>query len=127
MFCLARQIRQAADFGMNTGGRSAGVTPPALPAVDDTSSPPLRAASKPPWASAQTLRHINPIWFADVAEEHGPDRLMTNLDHVAYVGNDMMAIPKAIREILRRSVDRASIRSVVFHNVNSFYNLALDP
>jgi hypothetical protein len=37
MFCLARQIRQAADFGMNTGGRLAGVTPPALPAVDDTS------------------------------------------------------------------------------------------
>jgi len=37
MFCLARQIRQAADFAMNTGGRLAGVTPPALPAVDDTS------------------------------------------------------------------------------------------
>jgi uncharacterized protein len=37
MFCLARQIRQAADFGMNTGARLAGVTPPALPAVDDTS------------------------------------------------------------------------------------------
>ena len=37
MFCLARQIRQAADFGMNTGARLAGITPPALPAVDDTS------------------------------------------------------------------------------------------
>lgn len=37
MFCLARQIRFAADFGMNTGGRLAGVTPPAMPAVDDTS------------------------------------------------------------------------------------------
>ena len=37
MFCLARQIRQSADFGMNTGGRLAGVTPPALPTVDDTS------------------------------------------------------------------------------------------
>ena len=37
MFCLARQIRQASDFAMNTGGRLAGVTPPALPAVDDTS------------------------------------------------------------------------------------------
>jgi hypothetical protein len=37
MFCLARQIRQSADFGMNTGGRLAGVTPPAMPAVDDTS------------------------------------------------------------------------------------------
>src|SRR6185437_4167413 len=37
MFSLARQIRQSADFAMNTGGRLAGVTPPALPAVDDTS------------------------------------------------------------------------------------------
>src|SRR6185295_1930262 len=37
MFSLARQIRQSADFGMNTGGRLAGVTPPATPAVDDTS------------------------------------------------------------------------------------------
>jgi hypothetical protein len=37
MFCLARQIRQSADFGMNTGARLADVTPPALPAVDDAS------------------------------------------------------------------------------------------
>jgi hypothetical protein len=37
MFCLARQIRQSADFGMNTGARLAGVSPPALPAVDDAS------------------------------------------------------------------------------------------
>jgi uncharacterized protein len=37
MFCLARQIRQSADFAMNTGGRLASVTPPALPTVDDTS------------------------------------------------------------------------------------------
>jgi len=37
MFCLARQIRQSAEFGMNTGGRLAGVAPPSMPAVDDTS------------------------------------------------------------------------------------------
>ena len=37
MFCLARQIRQSADFGMNTCGRLAGIAPPSLPAVDDTS------------------------------------------------------------------------------------------
>jgi uncharacterized protein len=37
MFCLARQIRQSADFAMNTGGRLAGVTAPSMPAVDDTS------------------------------------------------------------------------------------------
>jgi hypothetical protein len=37
MFCLARQIRQSADFAMNTGGRLAGVAPPTMAAVDDTS------------------------------------------------------------------------------------------
>src|SRR6202035_254931 len=37
MFCLARQIRQSADVAMNTGGRLAGVTPPTMAAVDDTS------------------------------------------------------------------------------------------
>src|SRR5262245_5720994 len=36
MFCLARQIRQSADFAMNTGGRLAGVTPPTMAAVMQT-------------------------------------------------------------------------------------------
>jgi hypothetical protein len=37
MFCLARQIRQSADFAMNTGGRLAGVAPPPPPAGDEKS------------------------------------------------------------------------------------------
>jgi uncharacterized protein len=37
MFCLARQIRQAADFGCNTAGRLAGVAAPDLGGTDDTS------------------------------------------------------------------------------------------
>jgi hypothetical protein len=37
MFCLAREIRQAADFGRMTPGRLAGVTGPEFAAVDDTS------------------------------------------------------------------------------------------
>ena len=37
MFCLARQIRQAADFGRNTPGRLAGVAGPEFAAVDDAS------------------------------------------------------------------------------------------
>ena len=37
MFCLARQIRQSADFGRNTPGRLAGVAGPDFAAVDDTS------------------------------------------------------------------------------------------
>jgi hypothetical protein len=37
MFCLARQIRQATDFGRNTPGRLAGNVPTDFAAVDDTS------------------------------------------------------------------------------------------
>jgi hypothetical protein len=37
MFCLARQFRQAADFGRMTPGRLAGVAGPEFAAVDDTS------------------------------------------------------------------------------------------
>ena len=37
MFPLARQIRQATDFGRNTPGRLAGATQPEFAAVDDTS------------------------------------------------------------------------------------------
>ena len=37
MFCLARQIRGAADFGRFTPGRLAGVPGPDFAAVDDTS------------------------------------------------------------------------------------------
>src|ERR1700722_5658786 len=37
MFCLARQIRQASDFGRQTPGRLAGVAGPDFAAVDDTS------------------------------------------------------------------------------------------
>jgi len=48
MFCLARQIRQSADFAMNTGGRLAGVTPPPCRRWTTPASPPPRAASKPP-------------------------------------------------------------------------------
>ena len=36
MFCLARQIRQAADFGRLTPGNLAGVPGPEFAAVDDT-------------------------------------------------------------------------------------------
>ena len=48
MFCLARQIRQSADFAMNTGGRLAGVIPPLCLPWTTPALPPPRAASKPP-------------------------------------------------------------------------------
>lgn len=50
---------------------------------------------------------------------------MINSDHIAYVGNDMMAIPKAIREMLRRGISREAIAKAVFGNANSFYRLQL--
>ena len=46
MFCLARQIRQSADFAMNTGGRLAGVTPPPCRRLTTPASPPPKAALK---------------------------------------------------------------------------------
>ena len=74
----------------------------------------------------QTLRHTNPLYFADVVEQHGPERLMINSDHIAYVSNDLMAIPKAIREMMRRGIDREDIKKAVFDNANTFYELRLD-
>ena len=62
----------------------------------------------------QTLRHTNPNFFADVVDRYGPDRLMVNSDHIAYVGNDLLAIPKTIREMRRRSVEDEAIRKAVF-------------
>ena len=73
----------------------------------------------------QTMRHTNPQYFADVVERHGPDRLMVNSDHVAYVGNDLLAIPKTIRELRRRGVDDSKIQKAVFSNANQFYGLNL--
>jgi predicted metal-dependent TIM-barrel fold hydrolase len=74
----------------------------------------------------QTMRHTNPQYFADVVERHGPDRLMVNSDHVAYVGNDLLAIPKTIRELRRRGVKDLNIRKAVFSNANQFYGLNLE-
>ena len=74
----------------------------------------------------QTMRHTNPQYFADVVERHGPDRLMVNSDHVAYVSNDLLAIPKTIRELRRRGVKDLNIRKAVFSNANEFYGLNLE-
>ena len=74
----------------------------------------------------QTMRHTNPQYFADVVERHGPDRLMVNSDHVAYVGNDLLAIPKTIRELRRRGVKDLNICKAVFSNANEFYGLNLE-
>ena len=74
----------------------------------------------------QTLRHTNPEFFADTVERYGPERLMVNSDHVAYVGTDLLAIPKTIRDLRRRGVDVADIGKAVFDNANEFYELNLE-
>jgi len=75
------------------------------------------------------LRHTNPRFFADVVEHHGPERLMINSDHIGYFSADLLAIPKATRELRRRGVGEADIRKAVFDNANEFYrlNLATQP
>ena len=74
----------------------------------------------------QTLRHTGPAFFADMVERHGADRIMVNSDHIAYVSNDLLAIPKAIREMRRRGIPSADIRKAVFDNANTFYELGLE-
>ena len=73
----------------------------------------------------QSMRHTNPKFFSEVIEQYGPDRIMINSDYIAYISDDLMAIPKAIREMLRRGVDEASVRRAVFGNANDFYRLGL--
>jgi hypothetical protein len=60
MYCLARQFRQATDFGRQTVGRLAGVADPAFEAVDDTS---FAAARKRVEAS---LAFVNSITRAQI-------------------------------------------------------------
>jgi hypothetical protein len=55
MFCLARQIRQATDFGRNTPGRLAGIVPTDFAAVDDTSFAEAKARVEKSLAFVNTL------------------------------------------------------------------------
>jgi hypothetical protein len=85
MFCLARQIRQAADFGMNTPGRLAGATPPALPAVDDTS---FAAAKQRVEAALAFVKSITPAQLAGAEDKTiawtagGNERKMKGADYL---------------------------------------------
>ena len=55
MFCLARQIRQSADYGRNMPGRLAGVAGPEFAAVDDTSFAQARKRVEDSVAFVKTL------------------------------------------------------------------------
>jgi hypothetical protein len=69
MFCLARQIRQAADFGRYTPGRLAGVAGPDFAAVDDTS---FAAAKK---RVADSLAFVKTLTRAQI--EGNEDKIVT--------------------------------------------------
>ena len=79
MFCLARQIRQSADFAMNTGGRLAGVTPPAMPAVDDTSfaAAKSRVETALGFVKSLTRAQVDGAWTGDAN-----DRKMKGNDYL---------------------------------------------
>lgn len=55
MFTLARQIRQATDFGRNTPGRLAGVMPEGFAATDDTSFAMAKERAEKSLAFVKTL------------------------------------------------------------------------
>jgi uncharacterized protein len=69
MFCLARQFRQAADFGRMTPGRLAGVAGPEFAAVDDTS---FAAAKK---RVEDSLAFVNTLTRAQI--EGSEDKIIT--------------------------------------------------
>ena len=73
-----------------------------------------------------TQRHTDAKFFTDIVERHGAKRLMINSDHVAYIGTDLLAIPKTIREMRRRGIDEPTIRRTVFDNANEFFGLGLE-
>src|SRR5262245_66130207 len=88
MFCLARQIRQAADFAMNTGGRLAGVTPPAMPAVDDTSFAAAKSRVETALGCVKSLTRAQ----VDGAEDNvigwtagGKDRRLKGIDYLHHI------------------------------------------
>jgi len=72
------------------------------------------------------FRVTNPQFFADVVERYGPERIIVNTDHAALLSCDIMAIPKAIREMRRRGIEEAAIQRAVFDNANECFSMGLE-
>jgi uncharacterized protein len=85
MWCLAREIRAATDYGMNTGGRLAGVIPPALPAVDDES---FSDAKRRVEAGLAFLKSLKPAQFEGAEDKlivwsgGGGERKMKGIEYL---------------------------------------------
>ncbi|MFQ5839147.1 MAG: TatD family hydrolase [Candidatus Methylomirabilales bacterium] len=74
-----------------------------------------------------SLRPTGPGEAAALVERYGPDRIMLNSDHLAYMSVDPFAIPRAAREMVRRGLGETAIRRVLFENACDFYGLDLTP
>jgi predicted metal-dependent TIM-barrel fold hydrolase len=80
------------------------------------------------WAGISTgslQRPIVPAAVADMVLRYGPERILLNSDHVGYRGFDLLAVPKALRQLRRRGLPEAELRRVAFDNANRALRLGL--
>jgi hypothetical protein len=77
MFCFARQIRQATEFGRNAPGRLAGIVPTDFAAVDDTSFADAKARVERSIAFVKTLTpaQIDGTEDKEIAWQAGPRQM----------------------------------------------------
>jgi len=85
MFCLARQFRQATDFGRNTPGRLAGVAGPEFAAVDDTSFAAARKRVEDSLAFVNTLTRAQIDGTEEKVITFGPPASPRKLTGEAYL------------------------------------------
>ncbi len=71
------------------------------------------------------VRKTGPKEAALLVKRYGAGRIMLNSDHIGYLPYDLLAIPKAIREMKRLGVCEDEIRRSVFDNARTFYGLDL--
>ena len=89
MWCLAREIRAAVSYGMQTPGRLAGVEPPALPEEDDAS---FAAAKNRVEAGLTFLKSLKPAQFAGAEDKlivwpgGGGERKLKGIDYLQQWG-----------------------------------------
>ena len=80
------------------------------------------------WAGISTgslQRPVPAAAVADMVTRYGPERILLNSDHVGYRGMDLFGVPKALRELRRRSLPDTDLRRVAFDNANRALRLGL--
>lgn len=61
-------------------------------------------------------RDVRPADVADVIEEYGPDRVMIDSDSASHKRLEPFAVKRAVLTLLRRGIDPADVRTVVYTN-----------